>query len=352
MQPGHTAAHFNHRNQMLCYDSPGGTDMALKVLFIGGTGVISSACSELAVQRGIDLTLFTRGNSLRPAPPGANLVQGDINQPGDISRLIDQYHFDAVVNWIVFQPAELKRDIEIFSGKVGQYIFISSASVYQKPAPQLPITEQTPLGNPFWEYSQAKQACEELLLQAYEANHFPATIVRPSHTYDKTLLPFHGGYTTLDRILKGKPVIIHGDGTSLWVLTHHRDFAQGFLGLLGQESAIGEAYQITSDELLTWNGIFQAIADAAGADLHPVHIPSDIIARADPNWGTSLLGDKAHSVIFDNSKIKSLVPDFKAVIPYHEGCQETVRWYLEHPEQAVVNQDLSLLIDQLISRWH
>ena len=325
--------------------------MALKVLFIGGTGVISSACSDLALQRGIDLTLFTRGNSTRPAPPGAKLVLGDINQPGDILGLVDGGQFDAVVNWVVYTPDQAQRDIDLFDGKVGQYIFISSASAYQKPVPQLPITEETPLGNPIWAYSQAKQACEELLFQAYESSGFPVTVVRPSHTYDKTLLPFHGGYTVLDRIIQGKPVIIHGDGTSLWVLTHHRDFARGFLGLLGQEQAIGEAYQITSDELLSWNGIFQSIADAAGADLHPVHIPSDIIARADTIWGDSLLGDKAHSVVFDNSKIKALVPDFNAEIPYQEGCRETVRWYLDHPEHEIVNQDLDSLMDQLISRW-
>jgi nucleoside-diphosphate-sugar epimerase len=325
--------------------------MALKVLFIGGTGVISSACSELALQRGIDLTLFTRGNSPRPAPPGAKLVRGDINQPQEIASLLDHNHFDAVVNWVVYQPEEAQRDIGIFSGVVGQYIFISSASAYQKPVPRLPITEETPLGNPIWKYSQAKQSCEELLFQAYETDRFPVTVVRPSHTYDKTLLPFHGGYTTLDRIINGKPVIIHGDGTSLWVLTHHRDFARGFLGLLGKEQALGEAYQITSDEILTWNRIYQSIAEAAGADLRPVHIPSDIIARADPVWGDSLLGDKAHSVIFDNSKIKSLVPDFKAEIPYQEGCRETVRWYLDHPEQRSINQDLDLIMDQLISHW-
>lgn len=325
--------------------------MAQKVLFIGGTGVISSACSALAVERGFDLYLFTRGDSLRPAPEGANLIHGDINKPGDIEKVLDQHSFDTVVNWIVFEPKEIKRDIHTFGGKIRQYIFISSASAYQKPIHKLPITEETPLENPFWAYSRAKKACEELLFQAYEREKFPATVVRPSHTYDKTLLPFPGGFTTLDRIIKEKPVIIHGDGTSLWVLTHHRDFATGFVGLLGHQQAIGQAVQITSDDLLTWNGIYQMIADAAGAELHPVHIPSEIIARADPEWGAGLLGDKAHSVIFDNSKIKSLVPVFKAVIPYSEGCKETVKWYLDHPEQQIVNQGLSNKMDRLISRY-
>ena len=326
--------------------------MTQKVLFIGGTGVISSACSALAVERGIDLYLFTRGSSLRAAPDGAKLIQGDINRPGEIDRVLAEHSFDTVVNWIVYQPDEVKRDIQIFAGKVGQYIFISSASAYQKPVQKLPITEETPLENPIWAYSRAKIACEELLIQACDSGKLPVTIVRPSHTYDKTMLPVKGGYTTLDRIIREKPVIIHGDGTSLWVLTHHRDFASGFVGLLGNQQAIGEAYQITSDELLTWNGIYQMIADAVGKPLHPVHIPSDTIARLDPEWGESLLGDKAHSVVFDNSKIKSLVPDFNPVIPYHEGCIETVNWYMEHPEVQIVDQDLTEVMDRLISIYN
>lgn len=323
--------------------------MAQKVLFIGGTGVISSACSELAVERGIDLYLLTRGQSIRPAPEGANVIIGDINKPGDIDLVLDQYKFDTVVNWIGYQPEDIERDIQTFRGKVGQYIFISSASAYQKPIQKLPITEETPLENPFWAYSRAKKACEDLLFQAYDTEKFPATIVRPSHTYDKTLLPISGGYTALDRIIKEKPVIIHGDGTSLWVLTHHRDFARGFIGLLGHEQAIGQAFHITSDDLLTWNGIFQMIADAVGKTLHPVYIPSTVIAKADPQWGAGLLGDKSHSVIFDNSKIKSLLPEFDAVIPYSEGCKETVNWYLDNPDQQIVNQRLSETMDKLIA---
>jgi len=325
--------------------------MAQKVLFIGGTGVISSACSALAVERGIDLYLLTRGSSHRPALEGAKQIRGDINQLAQVEELLQGHSFDVVVDWIAFQPEQIQRDLQYFSGKVGQYIFISSASAYQKPVQKLPITEETPLENPFWAYSRAKKACEDLLFQAYHRDHFPATIVRPSHTYDKTLLPFQGGYTTLDRIIKGKPVIIHGDGSSLWVLTHQRDFAKGFVGLLGRDQAIGQAFHITSDELLTWNGIFEMVAEAAGASLNPVHIPSDVIARYDQEWGDSLLGDKTHSVIFDNSKIKSLVPDFQATIPYWEGCRETVQWYLENPERQIVDQDLSGLMDQIILRY-
>ncbi len=325
--------------------------MTGKILFIGGTGVISSACSELALEKGLDLYLFTRGTSIRPVPTGAKVIQGDINDRAAVEVIADKYHFDVVVNWIAYQPEEVQRDIQIFDGKVGQYIFISSASAYQKPIIQLPITEETPLGNPFWAYSRAKQAGEEVLFKAYKNNNFPVTIVRPSHTYDKTLLPLRGGYTTLDRIIKGKPVIIHGDGTSLWVLTHHKDFAVGFVGLLGNEKAIGEAYHITSDELLTWNGIYQSIADAAGATLNPVYIPSSIIARFDQKWGAGLVGDKSHSVIFDNTKIKTLVPDFQADIPYREGCQETVSWYKENPQAQIVDQDLSDRMDQLITQF-
>lgn len=325
--------------------------MTKKILFIGGTGVISSACSDLALLNGLDLHLFTRGNSIRPIPTGAKVITGDINNLAAVEEMLDQYHFDVVVNWIVYQPEEIQRDIKLFSGKVGQYIFISSASAYQKPIKQLPITEETPLENPYWAYSRAKKACEELLFNAYKMFKFPVTIVRPSHTYDKTLLPFKGGYTTLDRIIKGMPVIIHGDGSSLWVLTHHRDFAIGFVGLLGNDRAIGEAYQITSDELQTWNAIYHTIANAEGVTLNPVYIPSTAIAQVDPEWGASLLGDKAHSVIFDNTKIKTLVPEYKAVIPYHEGCRETLTWYRENPANQIIDLSLSDKMDKLISRY-
>lgn len=323
--------------------------MALKVLFIGGTGIISSACSTLAVEKGLDLCLFNRGNSIRPAPMGSKVILGDINNPNELDEVLENNTFDIVVNWIAYHPEEIERDIQLFNGKIGQYIFISSASAYQKPIKQLPITEQTPLENPYWEYSREKKACEEVLFQAFRKQNFPVTVVRPSHTYDKTLLPFPGGYTTLDRIIKGKKVVIHGDGTSLWVLTHHKDFAVGFVGLMGKGQALGEAYQITSDFLLTWNAIFNCIAEAVGAVLNPVYVPSTVIAQHDSAWGASLLGDKAHSVIFDNSKIKTLVPEYKALIPYQEGCKETVNWYKENPSYQVIDQDLSDTMDKLVS---
>ncbi len=327
--------------------------MSMKVLFIGGTGVISSACSELAVERDIDLYVFNRGrsNSVRSVAGGATSLVGDINNLSAMQEVLERHKFDVVVNWIAYQAEEIERDIELFNGKVSQYVFISSASAYQKPIRKLPITEETPLENPYWEYSRMKQACEETLVEKYRNENFPATIVRPSHTYDKTMLPFPGGYTTLDRMIRGKKVVIHGDGTSLWVLTHHKDFAKGFVGLLGKQEAIGEAYQITSDEILTWNKIFGYISEAVGVVLDPVYVPSTMIARHDPAWGAGLLGDKAHSVIFDNAKIKALVPEFEAVIPYKEGCKETVNWLAANPAQQKIDKTLSATMDRLIAMF-
>jgi nucleoside-diphosphate-sugar epimerase len=319
----------------------------MKVLFIGGTGIISSACSKLALERGIELYHFNRGLSHRKID-GVNTIKGDIRDLGSARRILAQYTFDVVVNWINFVPDHVKGDVELFKGRVKQYIFISSASAYQKPVVKLPITEKTPLENPYWQYSRDKIACEEYLMREYSAADFPVTIVRPSHTYDNTLLPTDWGYTVLDRIKKGKKIIVHGDGTSLWVLTHHKDFAVGFVGLLGRQEAVGQAYHITSDELLPWNSIYELLARACGVELNCVHIPSDVIARYDERMGMSLLGDKAHSVIFDNSKIKSLVPDFNATISFTEGVHEIVQWYNEHPERQIVDENVNSIIDTLI----
>jgi nucleoside-diphosphate-sugar epimerase len=324
--------------------------MAKNILFIGGTGIISSACSPLVLERGDNLFLMNRGESVRPVPQGAQVIRADIRKdPGALSRAIREHHIDVVVDWIAFVPEEVQRDINACSGQVGQYVFISSASAYQKPIKRLPITEETPLENPFWEYSRNKIACEELLIRTHSEQNFPVTIVRPSHTYDKTLLPCHGGWTIVDRMRRGKPVIIHGDGTSLWVLTHHRDFAVGFVGLLGNAAAIGEVFQITSDELLTWNAIFAQVAAAAGAELKAMHVPSEMIARYDERWGASLLGDKAHSVIFDNSKIKSLVPEFDPRISFADGSREIVAWYDSNPQAKVISDETNLLQDRMIA---
>lgn len=323
----------------------------MKVLFIGGTGIISSACSQLALDRGIDLYLLNRGQSTRPVPEGAHVLHGDIRDPDSARQALGDHRFDAVVNWIAFTPEHIESDLQLFGGRTGQYIFISSASAYQKPPVSLPVTESTPLYNPHWLYSRNKIACEERLVRAYREDGFPITIVRPSHTYDRTMLPLQGRYTMVHRMRQGKKVIVHGDGTSLWVLTHHRDFAKGFVGLLGNNHAIGDAFHITSDEILTWNQIYELIAQAAGAEAQIVHIPSDLIAAFDANWGAGLLGDKAHSTVFDNSKIKRIVPDYVAAIPFARGAEEIMAWYDADPARQVVDPALDALMDRMIAAY-
>lgn len=321
----------------------------MRVLFIGGSGIISSACSALAVQRGVDLFLLNRGQSTRPIPAAAHLLQGDIRQPASIEAVLGDLTFDAVVEWVAFTPDQVQTDIDLFARRCRQYIFISSASAYQTPPRFLPVTESTPLDNPYWQYSRDKAACEALLAQAGIQTGFPFTIVRPSHTYDRTLLPFHGGYTSIARMRAGKPVVVHGDGTSLWTLTHHADFAVGLVGLLGNPHALGQAFHITSDEWLSWNQIYQLLAQAAGVkEPRLVHVPSELIAEYDANWGASLLGDKAHSMIFDNSKIRRLVPEFRPSIPFWQGAQEIISWYDADPERQRIEPYNDGLQDRLI----
>jgi nucleoside-diphosphate-sugar epimerase len=323
----------------------------MKVLFIGGTGVISSACSRLAVDRGMELYLFNRGQTLRSISGSAHVLHGDIRDRASAKHVLEDYVFDVVVDWIGFTPEHVETDIELFRGRTEQYVFISSASVYQRPPATLPITESTPLNNPYWGYSRAKIACEERLVQAYREEKFPITIVRPSHTYDKTLLPVHGGYTVINRMRKGKKVIVHGDGTSLWGLTHHKDFAKGFVGLLGNHRAIGEAFHITTDEMLTWDQIYKILARLAGAEARLVHVPSECIAAFDPNWGANLLGDKAHSMIFDNTKIKRVVPDFTATIPFSRGAEEILAWFDADPTRRTVDEKVDRLMDRIITAY-
>jgi nucleoside-diphosphate-sugar epimerase len=256
-----------------------------------------------------------------------------------------------VVNWVEFTPDQVAQDIEFFRGRTGQYIFISSASAYQKPLAGLPITESTPMHNPFWTYSRNKIACEERLLAAYRREEFPATIVRPSHTYDRTMLPLLGGWTDVARMRRGLPVLVHGDGTSLWVLTHHADFARGFVGLLGNPHAIGQAIHITSDEILTWNQIYRLMGRAAGVEPHLVHVASETIAAFDPDLGANLLGDKAHSVIFDNAKIKRLVPDFVATRSFAQGAREIVEWYDADPTRRTVDEGWNRLTERILDAW-
>lgn len=320
----------------------------MKVLFIGGTGIISSACSELALERSIDLYLLNRGESPRPVPEGAKVLRGDIRQPSTVTAVLKNLSFDCVVNWVAYTPDQVQSDLDLFQDRTNQYVFISSASAYQTPPGFLPVTESTPLYNPFWQYSRDKAACETLLENA-AGRGFPITIVRPSHTYDRTLLPFHGGYTTVARMRAGKPVVVHGDGTSLWTMTHHRDFAHGLVGLLGNPHALSQTFHITSDEWLSWNQIYQFVGQAAGAEPELVHVPSDMIAAFDPEWGAGLLGDKAHSMIFDNRKIRRLVPDFHPLIPFWQGAQEIIAWYDEDPSRQVVDPHIDALQDKLIA---
>jgi nucleoside-diphosphate-sugar epimerase len=321
----------------------------MKALFIGGTGIISSACSQLAIERGIELTLLNRGRTTRPIPESAQILVGDIRDKASVRAALGSREFDVVVNWIAFTPEHIETDLELFAGRTRQYIFISSASAYQTPPAHLPVTESTPLANPFWAYSRAKIACEERLVQAYRDEGFPITIVRPSHTYDRTLLPMRGRYTVVDRMRKGKKVIVHGDGTSLWTLTHHRDFAKGFVGLLGNIQAIGDTFHITSDENLTWNQIFETVAQAAGTTARIVHVPSEMIAAFDAEWGASLLGDKSHSMIFDNTKIKRIVPDYLATIPFTLGAEQIMAWYDADPTRQTVDEEFDQLLDRIIA---
>lgn len=320
----------------------------MKVLFIGGTGIISSACSELALQYGVELYLLNRGSSMRQPAAGATVLHGDIRRRDSAQTALGRLNFDVVVDWVAFTPEHVQNDVDLFRDRAGQYIFISSASAYQTPPHFLPVTESTPLHNPFWQYSRDKAACEALLLDTYRRDGFPITVVRPSHTYDCTLLPFQGGYTTVARMRAGKKVVVHGDGTSLWTMTHHRDFATGLVGLLGNPHAVGETFHITSDEWLSWNQIYEIVAHAAGVEPQLVHVPSDLIAAFDPRWGASLLGDKTHSMIFDNSKIRRLVPDFKAQIPFWRGAQEIIAWYDADPSRKVTDPDLDALQDRII----
>lgn len=322
----------------------------MKALFIGGSGVISSACVWEAVAQGIDLTVLNRGKtSKRALPPNINTLTADARNKAELEAVLAQKTFDVVVDFIAFTPEHIQLDLDVFTGKTKQFVFISTASAYQKPVNHLPITESTPLHNPHWDYSRKKIACEDALIQAHRQNGFPVTIIRPSHTYDKTLFPFLGGTTTFARMQQGKPVLIIGDGTSLWTLTHHKDFAKGLVGLLGNPKTIGETFHITSDEAMPWNYIYQSIADAAQLELHPVHAPSELIARFSAEKGPGLLGDKMHSVIFDNTKLKRFVPTYQATIPYRQGAQELVEYYLDHPNQIVIDPVLDKLHDDVIA---
>jgi nucleoside-diphosphate-sugar epimerase len=335
----------------------------VKILFLGGTGNISSVVSKLVVERGHELHLLNRGrNRPRPIPEGARVIEADVRAPG-VPAPLRGASYDVVVDWIAFTPADIERDLHWFGGgeagasgpvaEVGQFVFISSASAYQKPPAQPIITESTPLANPYWEYSRNKIACEERLMAAYRGGGFPITIVRPSHTYD-TVVPVsvgHWGYTVVDRMRREQPIIVHGDGTSLWTMTHASDFARAFVGLLGNPQATGHAFHITSDEVLTWDQIYLAIGQAAGARPQLVHVPSEFIARHDAETGAGLLGDKAHCAIFDNTKIKRLVPGWAAEIPFAAGIRHTMAWFDADPSRRAVDAESNARMNAILKAY-
>jgi nucleoside-diphosphate-sugar epimerase len=324
----------------------------LSVLFLGGTGIISSACSWRAVEQGIDLSVVNRGHStVRSLPPEARHLMADVDDPRSIGEAIGDDHFDVVVDWLAFTPDQVRARTDLFRGRTGQYVFISSASAYQTPPSRLPVTESTPLRNPYWEYSRNKIACEDLLTRLYRDEGYPMTVVRPSHTYDQTSVPFEGGWTVVERMRRGDPIVVHGDGTSLWTLTHNRDFARDFVPLLGHPRTLGEAFTITSDDVLTWDQIAHALGAAAGAEPRIVHVPSDAIAQVDPDWGAGLLGDKAHSMVFDNTKIRSLSREGFTTTRFEQGAREIVAWHDADPARRAVDPRLDALISQLAERF-
>jgi nucleoside-diphosphate-sugar epimerase len=327
---------------------------SLRTLFVGGTGIISSACVSEAIAAGHDVTVMNRGTTRhRPLPEGVRVLTADVRDSRSVDLALGAGSFDVVADFLSFTPDHVQAHIDRWRNNVGQYIFISSASAYQTPPARLPVVESTPLRNPVWRYSRDKIACEGLLVSEYRSAGFPMTIVRPSHTYDRTSLPFHGGWTHIERMRRGKPVIVHGDGTSLWTLTHHRDFARAFVGLFGDVRNHGDAFHITSDEILTWDQIAHALATAAGVEANIVRIPSDTIAAAgvDADWGDSLVGDKAHSLFFDNSKIKAAVPGWQAEIPYWRGAREIIEWHDADDVRRVFDDDLDAAMDRLIARF-
>ena len=326
----------------------------MKVLFIGGTGFISTSVSRLALAKGLDLYLLNRGLQ-KPDLSGAQSLTADIHQPEQVRAALRDLKFDVVVDWIAYTPEDIERDLAIFRGRTRQFIFISSASAYQKPPGHHVIRESTPLHNPYWEYSRNKIACETRLTRADREEGFPVTIVRPSLTYGDANFPIAlggwGCYTLADRLKKGRPIIVHGDGSSLWVVTHAEDFARGFLGLVGNTQALGEAFHITSDEVLTWNQIYETIADALGVKANIVHLASDFIARISPPLTGPLLGDKTWSAVFDNSKIKAYVPGFEAVIPFREGIRRTLAWFDADKNRQRVDEVVNAELDRILAAY-
>ncbi len=329
----------------------------MKALFIGGTGTISTAISSRLLEEGHELWLINRGTRNDALPPGAHIIRADINDEETVARQLEGQKFDVVADFIAFVPDQLERDYRLFRDKTKQFIYISSASAYQKPLSDYRIDEGTPLANPYWEYSRNKIAGEELLMRLYREEGFPVTIVRPSHTYSERSMPVgvhgpNGSYQVIRRMLDGKKVIIHGDGTSLWTLTFNTDFARGFIGLMGNIHAIGEAVQITGDETLTWNQIHTVIAQALGVELHPCYVSSELIAAGSPaEWDLrgALIGDKANSVVFDNTKLKRLVPDFVATVRFDQGVRKILDYINAHPECRKEDPEFDRWCDKVVA---
>ncbi len=326
--------------------------MGRSVLFVGGSGIISTGSVVRALEHGWEVSVLNRGRSAqRPLPAAVEHLTADIADRQAVASAVAGRDFDVVCQFRAFTPDTVRADADLWRGRTGQYVFISSASAYQTPPRHLPITESTPLRNPHWDYSRNKIACEDVLVKLWRDEAFPATIVRPSHTYDRTLCPLDGGGATLARLLSGAPVVVHGDGASLWTLTHTTDFAKAFVGLLGRPEAVGDVFHITSDEWLTWDAIVGMLADAAGTEANIVHVPSDVIAAADPEWGAGLLGDKTHSLIFDNTKVKTLVPEFVCTTPFSEGAREIIAWHTAEPDRIRVDPRQEALIAGLVERF-
>jgi len=322
------------------------------VLFIGGTGIISSACVREARDVGFDVTVLNRGKSkLRPLPDGVASLHADIEDDASTASALKGRSFDVVADFMSFTTARLRRNVDLLRGHVGQYVFISSASAYQRaPPPALPITESTPLRNDYWQYSRDKIACEDYLVGLWRSEGFPGTIVRPSHTYDQFMMPLLGRWTQIARARAGKPMVLWGDGTSLWTLTHASDFAYMFAGLLGNPAARGEAYQITGDCVMTWDAIATALAEAAGVqDVKIAHVASETIGRVLPDWWPELAGDKAGCAVFDCSKVRALRPGFATKVPFWQGAREIVAAFEAHPELAVVDAKLDAAFDKLVA---
>ena len=326
----------------------------MRVLFVGGTGNISTAATRLLAEQGVDLTVLNRGQSDVLLPDEVRRIRADIRDGSSVSDALRGEEFDVVVDWLAYVPQHVEADIELFSGRISQYVFISSATVYRKPSPFFPLVEEAPLGNAHWQYARDKIACEERLRREHEQKGFPATIVRPSYTYGETWIPtaLDGtDYTIVDRMLRGKKIVVPGDGESLWTMTHNTDFARLLVAILGNADAVGESFHITSDEVLTWNQITETIAAAAGLEPRIVHVPSDFVAAVDPELGVGLLADKAHSLVFDNAKIKRFAPGVEANVPFAEGVARSLAWFDADPARKVVDEERNALLDRIVDAY-